>query len=80
MPASVHAGAMYRRKASFTKKTREKLEAILNIRILHLRRVLRSIDLDFDLPLLELDPDEFTPEVIAAKVRQAWLIPKGTFA
>lgn len=77
LPASVHAGAMYRRKASVTKKSREMLEAILNIRILHLRRLLRSIDLDFDLPLLELDPDEFTPEEIAAKVRQTWLIPKG---
>jgi Zn-dependent peptidase ImmA (M78 family)/DNA-binding XRE family transcriptional regulator len=77
LPASVHAGAMYRRKASVTKKSREKLEAILNIRILHLKRLLRSIDLDFDLSLLELDPDEYTPEEIAAKVRQAWLIPKG---
>ncbi|WP_336020803.1 XRE family transcriptional regulator [Acinetobacter bereziniae] len=77
LPASVHAGAMYRRKASVTKKSREKLEAILNIRILHLKRLLRSIDLDFDLPLLELDPDEHTPDEIAAKVRQAWLIPKG---
>ncbi|MEQ1106729.1 helix-turn-helix domain-containing protein [Acinetobacter seifertii] len=77
LPASVHAGPMYRRKASVTKKSREKLEAVLNIRILHLKRLLRSIDLEFDLPLLELDPDEYTPEEIARKVRQAWLIPKG---
>ncbi|MDQ9022141.1 XRE family transcriptional regulator [Acinetobacter sichuanensis] len=77
LPPSVHAGAMYRRKANVTKKSREKLEAILNIRTLHLKRLLRSIDLDFDLPLLELDPDEYTPEEIAAKVRQTWLIPKG---
>ncbi|MCF0265461.1 ImmA/IrrE family metallo-endopeptidase [Acinetobacter guillouiae] len=77
LPPSVHAGPLYRRKASVTKKSREKLEAILNIRILHLKRLLRSIDFEFDLPLLDLDPDEFTPEEIASKVRQAWLIPKG---
>ncbi len=77
LPPSVHAGPLYRRKASVTKKSREKLEAILNIRILHLKRLLRSIDLEFDLPLLDLDPDEYTPEEIASKVRQAWLIPKG---
>lgn len=77
LPSSVHAGPLYRRKASVTKKSREKLEAILNIRILHLKRLLKSIDLEFDLPLLELDPDEYTPEEIASKVRQAWLIPKG---
>lgn len=77
LPPSVHAGPLYRKKANVTKKSREKLEAILNIRILHLKRLLRSIDLEFDLPLLELDPDVYTPEEIAAKVRQAWLIPKG---
>ncbi|MDQ8953464.1 ImmA/IrrE family metallo-endopeptidase [Acinetobacter rudis] len=77
LPPSVHAGPLYRRKASVTKKSRDKLEAILNIRILHLKRLLRSIDLESDLPLLDLDPDEYTPEEIAEKVRQAWLIPKG---
>lgn len=77
LPPSVHAGPMYRRKANVTKKSREKLEAILNMHIFHLRRLLRSIDLEFDLPLLELDPDEFSPEDIANKVRQTWLIPKG---
>lgn len=77
LPASVHAGAMYRKKTSVTKKSREQLEAILNIRILHLKRLLRSIDLDFDLPLFELDPDECDPEEIAGKLRQAWKIPKG---
>lgn len=77
LPASVHSGALYRRKANVTKKSREKLEAILNLHIFHLRRLIKSIDLDCDLPLPEYDPDLYTPEEIAKKVRQSWLIPKG---
>ena len=77
LPISVHP--MYRKRASVGQRSLERLEADLNIRLIHIRRLLKSVEFDPELPLPELDIDEFSgdPERIAALVRRTWLVPTG---
>ena len=77
LPISVHP--MYRKKASVGQRALERLEAELNIRLLHIRRLLKSAEFDPELPLPEMDIDEFDgdPERIAGLVRRTWLVPTG---
>ena len=76
LPMSVHP--MYRKKASVSRRGLARLEAELNIRLMHIRRLLKSVDLVAEFPLPKLDIDEFDdPERIAGLVRRTWLIPRG---
>lgn len=77
LPMSVHP--MYRKKASVGQRGLERLEAELNIRLLHIRRLLKSAEFEPELPLPEMDIDEFDgdPERIADLVRRTWLVPTG---
>jgi len=77
LPMSVHP--MYRKKASVGQRGLERLEAELNIRLLHIRRLLKAAEFEPDLELPELDIDEFAgdPERIAELVRRTWLVPSG---
>ncbi|WP_299620030.1 XRE family transcriptional regulator [uncultured Tateyamaria sp.] len=75
LPMSVQ----YRKRASVGQKAIERLEAELNIRILHIRRLLDAAELEPELPLPRLDVDEYggDPEQIAELVRRTWLAPSG---
>ena len=75
LPMSVQ----YRKRASVGQKAIERLEAELNIRILHIRRLLDAAELEPELSLPRLDVDEFggDPERIADLVRRTWLVPTG---
>ena len=76
LPMSIHP--MYRKRASVGQRGLERLEAELNIRLLHIRRLLKSVEFEPELPRPELDIDEFgDPERIAALVRRTWLVPTG---
>lgn len=77
LPISVHP--MYRKKASVGQKAIDRLEAELNIRLMHLRQLLAATDFEPELALPRLDPDEFggEPERIAELVRRTWLVPSG---
>lgn len=77
LPMSVHP--MYRKKASVGQRSLERLEAEINIRLFHIRRLLKSAEFDPDLPMPEMDIDEFggDPERIAELVRRTWLVPTG---
>lgn len=77
LPVSVHP--MYRKKASVGRRGLLRLEAALNIRLFHIRRLLKSVEFDPDLPRPEMDVDEFggDPERIADLVRRTWLVPTG---
>ena len=79
LPISVHGNAMYRRKASTGNRALEKLEADLNIRLMHVRRLLAAADFEAQLRLPALDVDEYNGDVelIADMVRRTWLIPSG---
>ena len=77
LPISVHP--MYRKRAHVGQRRLERLEADLNIRLLHIRRLLKSAVFEPELPLPEMDIDEFggDPERIAELVRRTWLVPTG---
>ena len=77
LPISVHP--MYRKKASVGHRGLERLEAELNIRLLHIRRLLESTEFEPELRLPDMDIDEFggDPERIAELVRRTWLVPTG---
>jgi Zn-dependent peptidase ImmA (M78 family)/DNA-binding XRE family transcriptional regulator len=79
LPISLHGNAMYRRKASTGSRALEKLEADLNIRLMHIRRLLAAIDFEAQLPLPALDVDAYDGDVelIAEMVRRTWMIPNG---
>ncbi|PIE13507.1 MAG: DNA-binding protein [Rhodobacterales bacterium] len=75
LPMSVQ----YRKRASVGQKAIERLEAELNIRILHIRRLLDAAELEPEQSLPRLDVDEFggDPARIADLVRRTWLVPSG---
>ena len=73
---SVHP--MNRRKASVPAAALKRVHSELNLRLLHLRRLLRAIDLDQELPRPHLDADENQgPANIALCMRRTWGIPDG---
>lgn len=76
-PLSMHDG-MYR-KGAVGAKAIDKIIAELNTRIAHARTLLKSSDLEPELPLPFYDPEEYHGdfEKIAQNVRRAWLVPRG---
>ncbi|MDN3518312.1 XRE family transcriptional regulator [Aquisalimonas lutea] len=77
LPVSVHP--MFRKKSKVGVKTLDAIQAELNVRIMHIRRLIKAVDLEASLPLPEFDVDEYhgDPEEIAGLVRRTWLIPRG---
>ncbi len=77
LPMSVQ----YRKRASVGQKAIERLEAELNIKILHIRRLLDAAELEPEFSLPHLDVDEYggDPERIADLIRRTWLVPSGPF-
>jgi Zn-dependent peptidase ImmA (M78 family)/transcriptional regulator with XRE-family HTH domain len=76
MPLSVHP--FHRKKQSVGDRTIKRVHAELNFRLMHLRRMLESVDTKRVLPLPWLDVDEGGgPREIARKIRAAWMIPPG---
>ncbi len=75
LPLSIHP--MYRKKASVGQHALEYVHAEVNVRLMHLRRLTKSINLRIAYPLPQFDPDEYEVENIASLVRRTWLLPKG---
>ncbi|MEW9534895.1 ImmA/IrrE family metallo-endopeptidase [Agrobacterium radiobacter] len=77
LPLSVHDVA-WRKKASVLSSDLKRLHAELNLRVMHLRRLLISIDLSPELPLPRLDVEEVGgADKVANLIRRAWMIPDG---
>ena len=76
LPLSVHP--MHRRKRSVGERVLRQIHAELNLRLIHLRRYLRAVDLEPQLPLPMIDVDEGGgPLEIARTIRKAWQIADG---
>ena len=76
LPLSVHP--MHRKRAAVGERVLKQIHAELNIRLIHLRRYLRAVDLRPELPLPQFDVDEGGgPQEIARAIRRAWSIPDG---
>lgn len=77
LPMSVHP--MYRKRASVGQRSLERLEAELNIRLFHIRRLLKSADFqpELSLPIMDIDEFDGDAERIAELLRRNWLVPMG---
>lgn len=79
LPLSVHP--MNRKKASVSEGAIKQVHAELNIRLMHLRRYLRAVDITPEIPKPHLDPYESGgPQEIARTIRRAWMMPDGPVA
>ena len=76
-PMSVHA--MFRKRASVGVKALNKLTAELSIRLLNLKALLRSVDIDASLRLPEYDIEDYDHDsvAIAKMIRNTWLLKNG---
>lgn len=69
----------YRRRAKLGKKALSKIEADINIRRIHLTRLLKSYEAQSarDFPVVDLERHQWTPKDAAQHLRGHWLIPRG---
>ncbi|MGY4572283.1 XRE family transcriptional regulator [Bradyrhizobium sp. USDA 3256] len=76
-PVSVHP--MWRKKADVTVRDIDRIIAEINIRVLHLRRLLNAVEYTPQANIPRLDPDDYDGDLerIAAIVRSHWLLPSG---
>jgi len=75
-PVSVHP--MWRRKADVTLRDMDKIVAELNIRLMHIRRLLEAAEVNEGFGIPRLDAEEYgDPEKIAGIVRAHWRVPSG---
>jgi Zn-dependent peptidase ImmA (M78 family)/transcriptional regulator with XRE-family HTH domain len=78
LPISIHP--MHRKRASVGERALRRIHADLNLRLVHLRRLLNAIDLKQHFTMPQIDVDEGGgAERVAEAVRKAWLIPPGPF-
>jgi len=75
-PVSVHP--MWRRKAGLSVKELDSVVAELNLRVMHMRRLLEGAEIANTHDLPRLDPKEWRgPEGVAGVVRAHWRVPAG---
>lgn len=75
-PVSVHP--MWRRKADVTARELDSVVAEMNIRVMHVRRLLEGTEFVNSSELPRLDIDDYNdPTEIAGLVRAHWKIPRG---
>jgi Zn-dependent peptidase ImmA (M78 family) len=75
-PVSVHP--MWRRKADVTARELDAVVAEMNIRVMHIRRLLEGAEFVNSSELPRLDIDDYNdPAEIAALVRAHWKVPRG---
>lgn len=77
LPLSAHP--MWRKRKSVPQRVLDQVLAEFNVRILHLRRLLRPLEFAPKLPVPRYEVDDYQGDVeaIAADVRRAWHIPRG---
>ncbi len=76
-PVSVHP--MWRKKADVTVREIDKIIAEINVRVMHLCRMLEAVEYAPQSNVPRLDPDDYNGDIerIAALVRAHWLLPPG---
>ncbi len=75
-PVSVHP--MWRKKADVSIRDMDKVVAELNVRVMHLRRLLDAAEISTSSSVPRLDSDDYeSAEDIAALVRSHWGVPRG---
>ena len=69
----------YRKRARMGVRVLNKIEADINIRQLHMARMLRSFEVETEreFPTIDLDKNQWTPRKAAEFLRGYWLVPRG---
>lgn len=69
----------YRRRARLGTKVLNKIEADINIRRMHLARLLRSYEYQpvRDFPAIDIAKHQWTPQQAAEHLRGYWMVPRG---
>ena len=72
----------HRRRQAIPARTLAKIHAVVNIRRIHLGRLLRSVDIEPKQPFPSFDLEEFggDPRSVAQALRGTWLLPRGPVA
>lgn len=75
----ISASPMYRKKASVGIKVLDRLIAEINVRIVHVRKLLQFIEFQPEFELPAYDPDDYCGDVseIAKNTRKSWYLPAG---
>jgi Zn-dependent peptidase ImmA (M78 family) len=76
-PVSVHP--MWRRKQDVTAREMDGIVAEINIRVMHIRRMLDAVEYTPQSTIPRLEPEEYGGDIerLAAIVRAHWLLPNG---
>jgi Zn-dependent peptidase ImmA (M78 family)/DNA-binding XRE family transcriptional regulator len=69
----------FRKRASLGAKVLAKIEADINIRRIHLERLMRSYELPASraFPVIDLEKNQWTPRQAAQFLRGYWMLPRG---
>lgn len=69
----------FRKRASLGSKALAKIEAEINIRRIHLDRLLKSFELQNtkEFPLIDLEKNQWSPREAAQHIRGHWMLPRG---
>ena len=69
----------YRKRARVPAKQLARIGAVINIRRMHITKLLRSYELEVakPIPQIDLDADRATPEKVAERLRAYWMVPRG---
>ncbi|MBI3568917.1 MAG: ImmA/IrrE family metallo-endopeptidase [Gemmatimonadetes bacterium] len=68
----------HRKRAKLSKTAQDRIHAQMNFAVMHVERLLRSVELDTDLELRPADPEEFGSAAnIARSLRAFWQVPHG---
>jgi Zn-dependent peptidase ImmA (M78 family) len=72
----------YRKKASLTAGDRKTIQSVVNLKRIHLKRLLSAVDMDYTRPFRRLDLEDYggRPENVARALRSFWQIPDGPIA
>ena len=78
LPLSVHP-SMWRKKSATSQHDIDRALAELNIRMMHLRRLVRATEYKPVLPLPEFDIESYGGDIekITSAVRRSWMMPAG---
>lgn len=69
----------YRKRARLGVRAVQKIEADINIQRMHIERLVQSFDglNQINLPSIDLDETEMTPQMAAQQLRGFWMLPSG---
>jgi Zn-dependent peptidase ImmA (M78 family)/transcriptional regulator with XRE-family HTH domain len=72
----------YRKRAKLAAKPLARIGAVINIRRMHIAKLIRSYELPVEKPIPQVDLDEtgLTPETVAQHMRAYWMLPRGPVA